>query len=109
MLNKITLLAAASVVAAAGLAVPATSAQADTPGCVTRTEYRSVSRGWTKARVDRRFDTAGHRMAIASSGGYSTSIWNYRTCSQFSAVSISYDKHGSGSWVLTAKSAVWVS
>jgi hypothetical protein len=109
MLKKITLVAAASAVTAAGLAIPATSAQADTPGCVTRTEYRSVAKGWTKARVDRRFDTTGHRMAIASSGGYSSSIWNYRTCSPFSAVSISYDKHGTGSWLLTAKSAVWVS
>lgn len=109
MLKKITLVAAATAVAAAGLAVPATSAQADTPGCVTRAEYRSVAKGWKKARVDRRFDTSGHRMAIASSGGYSTSIWNYKTCSQFSAVSIAYDKHGTGPWRLTAKSAVWVS
>lgn len=92
----------------AGLTLPAAPAQADTPGCVTRKEYRSVKKGWTKARVDRRFDTSGNRVAIASSGGFKTSVWSYKTCSRFSAVSVSYDKHGTSPWRLAAKSAVWV-
>jgi hypothetical protein len=93
---------------AAGFALPAAPAQADTPGCVTRKEYRKVKQGWTKARVDRRFDTDGNRVAIASSGAFKTSVWNYRACSRLSAVSIAYDKHGTHPWKELAKSAVWV-
>jgi hypothetical protein len=93
---------------AAGFALPVAPAQADTPGCVTRKEYRKVGQGWTKARVDRRFDTDGNRVAIASSGGFKTSVWSYRACSRFSAVAISYDKDGTRPWKVVAKSAVWV-
>lgn len=49
---------AAALIAAATLLAPF-PATADTPGCVTRGEFRAVDNGWTKARVHRRFDTDG--------------------------------------------------
>jgi hypothetical protein len=88
------------------LAVP--SASADTEGCVARAEYRKVGKGDTKAKVNRIFDTAGHRESIAHSGRYHSEIRSYNTCSSFSAVSIAWDRTGSGPWRLSAKSAVWV-
>ena len=62
----------------------------------------------SSARVDAKFGTKGHRGALASSGGFKTSIWSYKTCAEFAAVAISYDKHGSGPWKLSAKSGVFV-
>lgn len=34
-------------------------AHSDTPHCVSRQEYRSVEKGWTRARVARVFDVPG--------------------------------------------------
>jgi hypothetical protein len=41
-----------ATVFAAGLVAVPTSARADTPGCVTRAEFRSVHRGMPKTRVE---------------------------------------------------------
>lgn len=88
-----------------------TSAEANpgSKGCVTRPEFKAVKKGWTKARVDAKFGTHGHKEAGATSGGFSSSVWSYKPCTRFSAVAISYDKTGRGAWKLTAKSAVWAS
>jgi hypothetical protein len=50
-----------------GLITPAAEAtdnarHRDTPGCVTKAEFRQVSRGTTQARVKAIFDTAGRRI-----------------------------------------------
>ena len=82
---------------------PATAAQ-DSPGCVTKQEFRKVHKGMTKSRVHRIFDNRGHRQAFAQSGGHTAEIRSYRPCSRFSAVAVSY-----GYGRLDAKSAVWVS
>jgi hypothetical protein len=81
----------------------ATTASADTLGCVARSEYRSVSKGMSKRHVANIFDTAGSRMSIASSGGYTVEIRSYKTCLQFSSVVIAYENGR-----LSNKSAVWV-
>jgi hypothetical protein len=104
MLKKTLTLVASTAIMLGGTAIIAPAAQADTPGCVTRAEYRSVHKGMTKAKIARVFDTAGHRMAFATSGGYTSEIRNYKTCSPYSVVSIGY-----GNGKLDAKSAVWVS
>lgn len=39
--------------------IVAAPAEADTPGCVTQSEFRAVENGWTKKRVHRKFDTNG--------------------------------------------------
>jgi hypothetical protein len=90
-----------------GVMAPMAPAQADTPSCVTRKEYRKVHRGDTIKKVHRIFDIKGRQDAIAHSGGYHTQIRSYHTCSQWSAVSVSFDRNGNNPWKLSAKSAVW--
>ncbi len=104
---RLTASGAAGLALALGSLVVATSPAAaaqDTPRCVTKKEYRKVHKGMTKKRVHRIFDTRGRRDAFAQSGGHTAEIRSYRTCSRFSAVSISY-----GDGRLDGKSAVWVS
>jgi hypothetical protein len=92
--------ACAVAVASVGLIAP--TAYADTPGCVTRAEYRHVHKGMAKARVHRIFDVDGKRQAIAHSGGSTSEIRSYRTCIRFSSVAVSY-----GNGHVNGKSAVW--
>jgi hypothetical protein len=68
--------------------------------CVTRTEYRKVHDGFTKARVHRIFDSAGTQTLLE--GRYE--IRNYTPCSdrRFGWVNVSY-KEGR----VTAKQAYW--
>jgi hypothetical protein len=96
-------LTCAFALAVASLGVAAPAAHADTPGCVVKAEYRQVQKGMTKRRVHRIFDTDGKRDAIARSGGQTFEIRSYRTCSRFSAVSLSFDNGR-----MSGKSAVWV-
>jgi hypothetical protein len=110
-MRKLVLVATTASLAAAAVLVPVQTANAATnrsPGCVTRAEYRSVHKGWTKARVTKTFGTAGHREAIARSAGYGSEVRSYKTCSTYSAVSVAFDKNPGGAWRLSAKSAVWV-
>ena len=55
--------------ASIGVVVLAPPAQADTPGCVTKTEFRAVKKGDKKMRVHRIFDTRGE-FADGFAGGY---------------------------------------
>ena len=81
---------------------------ADTPGCVTRAEYRAVSRGMTMSRVHGIFDTTGTRDAYSTSGGYAAQVRSYRACRAYSYISIAFDRNGYGKpFRLSAKSAVW--
>lgn len=66
--------------------VAAPAAQADTPGCVTRGEYRRVHRPMTKKRVHRIFDHKGF-FVDGGAGGYARS---YRTCTYRHAFTIEY-------------------
>jgi hypothetical protein len=98
----------AAAISSFGVVAVAPVALADTPGCVTHSEYRHVHKGMKKTRVHRIFDTIGHRDAIAHSGGYTSEIRSYKTCSPYSAVSIAYDAGPNEPLRLSAKSAVWV-
>jgi len=65
--------------AAAALATPlavAAPANADTPGCVSRVEFRQVHQGMTKARVQSIFDTKGF-FVTGGGGGY---VKGYKQC-----------------------------
>jgi len=106
MKHLLTALAIAVPVAIVGIP---TSANADTPGCVTRAEYRAVSKGMTISKVASIFDTSGTRQAISTtSGGYASQVRSYKTCAAYSAVSIAYSRSGWGKpWKLSVKSAVW--
>jgi hypothetical protein len=86
----------------------APSALADTPGCVTRAEYRAVHRGDSIRRVHRILDTDGRRVYYATEvGGYVSQGRRYRTCRPHSSVEIQYIKKAGGIWRLLAKSAIW--
>lgn len=67
------------------LSVP--SAQADTPGCVTRREFRRVDTSgrdaWTRKHVARVFDTKGH---VVSVGGNQITV-SYHTCAGIPSLS----------------------
>jgi hypothetical protein len=90
--------------------VPASSSHASgTPGCVTRAEYKLAHKGMTHAKVAHIFGTSGKRESYAQSGGYAFEIRSYKTCSQFSVVTIGFDKNPGGLLRLSSKSAVWVS
>lgn len=80
----------------------ASVAQADTPRCVTKREYRHVHSGMGRAHVHRVFDIRGRRVAYASAGSYTSQVRSYRGCHHRGAVSVSY-LNGK----VTAKAAVW--
>lgn len=109
-MSRILALAAASVGAAAAVLVPVTAASANTtPTCITRAEYRNVHKGMTLDRIKRITGIAGHRQVFSTSGRYSSQIRNFKTCSQFSVVTMAFDKTGANPWHMSAKSAVWTS
>lgn len=90
----ITLFAVCSI-----LAAPA-SAAADTPGCVTRSEFRQVHDGMTKTRVHRGFDTNGRLQSTLRGHEVRT----YRACHRprLSYVSVHFS-----SGRVVAKFAIW--
>ena len=61
-MRKIILALTATVAVAAPVALTATPAQAyaGTPGCVSLTEYRSITDGMTQRQVANRFGTKAH-------------------------------------------------
>ncbi len=83
-------------------------AAADTPGCITRSEYRAVHKDASIARVHRIFDTDGRKIGGAKGGGFASQVRSYRTCRPHSSVVIQYDRSRGTIWKLTAKSAAWV-
>jgi hypothetical protein len=107
--------ATVSAVTAAGLlaalVIPGTAASAATSArhCANRTDYRRVHKGQTVSTVNRLLHAHGHILAHASGGGYRTEIKSYPTCSQFSAISISFSANPHRALHLDGKSAVWVS
>jgi hypothetical protein len=96
----------AALVGAVGL-IGTAPALADTPGCVTKAEFRKVHKGDSMRRVHRIFDTKGKQTAYSSGGGYAFQIRDYRGCPQYSWVSISYERKSGGVWRLISKAAVW--
>jgi hypothetical protein len=95
--------AALSALALSGLTVAtAPAASADTPGCVTRTEYRSVQRGWTMEHVHRVFDTKGS----LSYSGYGLVSRDYKPCAKYAYVSVDYERRN-GVFYVDGKSAYW--
>ena len=79
--NKLEAVIAAVAFASFGAVAIAPSASADTPGCVTRGEYRSVHYGMGKPRVHAIFDTSG-AFFKNSAGGFSRI---YSVCNLYSA------------------------
>jgi len=86
---------AAGVLAVTGFGVM-TPAQADSPGCVTRAEYRAVDKGMLKSKVHRIFDTNGKRLYI-NHGQVTNEGREYRVCRHprrgGSYVQVQYDNY----------------
>jgi CRISPR/Cas system CMR-associated protein Cmr3 (group 5 of RAMP superfamily) len=103
MLKKILTGFAAAAVMASGVVASAPAASADTAGCVSKTEYKKVSKGTNMQRVHRIFDTAGRQSYV----GYGSQLREYKPCgSRYGFVHITYDKRN-GAWYLDSKSAYW--
>ena len=101
-----TIAAAIATLALAG--VGADVALADTPGCVTRKEFRRVEKGMRMSRVHAIFDTAG-KQAWYMSGSYGYPAEQgreYKPCPAYSHVEVDY-KRKSGVWRVTGKLAYW--
>ncbi|HYO33026.1 MAG TPA: hypothetical protein VES21_09270 [Nocardioidaceae bacterium] len=83
--------------AIAGPVAMAAPAQADTPNCVTRTEYRSVQHGWSKRKVASVFDVAGRRVTV--NDPYQAKVYNdcWRPKRPWGKVSVFY-KYRNGAW-----------
>jgi hypothetical protein len=89
-------------------AATTSAALADTPGCVTKQEFRRVEKGWAIKRVHRLFDTKGNQTYFASgSPYYPAEQWReYRPCPKYSYVTVDYKKR-QGVWRVSSKSAYW--
>ncbi len=68
LVNKSVAVLATAAFASLGAVAIAPAASADTPGCVTRAEYRSVQYGMSKPRVHNTFDTSGAFYRNTASG-----------------------------------------
>ena len=69
-----------------------TPVAADTPGCVTKTEFRKIHKGMKRERVHRIFDTNGRQTSTFWIGGDHYSSRDYRACRhpRWSIVSVDY-------------------
>lgn len=99
MFKKTLAAVAAAGIVAAPLAV-VSPAEADSPGCVTRAEFRGVKKGWHRDRVTARFDTAGR--IDFQSGNYVSR--EYRACRnpRYSSISVTFIAQR-----VDSKSAYW--
>ncbi len=100
-----------SAVFVAGPLVAASPASAaDTAGCVTKAEFKSVSKGMGIQRVHNIFDTAGKQTYYSSGSKYfPAEQWRaYKACVKptWSSLEVDY-KRKNGKWVVTAKYAYW--
>jgi hypothetical protein len=90
-MRRLALLAAAPSLAALALTLgPVSPAQADTPGCVTRTEYNRIDAGDSRAHVAAVFDTSGRREAVSHSGGHTMESRSYKACGKKTRVGVTY-------------------
>ncbi len=108
MILRLAASAASAALLVAGLGA-VTPAQADTPGCVTRSEFKLVKHGSTKAKVHRVLDTTGKQTYYYSGYGRWESR-EYKSCvnPRWSYVNIDYKwSRAAGAWKVDGKSAYW--
>ena len=102
MFRTVGIAAAAAGIALTGAVALPPAASADTPGCVTRKEFRKVKMGMSKQRAHRIMDTAGQRRVISRGYGFVIEVRNYDTCTPYGVASISYEDRR-----VAGKVAVW--
>ncbi len=99
--SKIAAALVAGVLTSAPL-VLASPAWADTPGCVTRAEFKKVSKGMTQQRVTRIFDDPGKLSSYYDYDGVVYTTRDYNPCAKDASVSVDY-KNGR----VTSKYGFW--
>ncbi len=113
MLTKLLAASTLTVGLVAPLALTVAPAQADTPRCVSKSEFKAVKRGWTITRVANRFDVPGHQ-TFFDSGDPDLDIpayqsRDYSACPDFSSVWLSFEKEPGEKWRVSSKAAYWAS
>ncbi len=97
IMSRIATVAAGFLAATAPSAM--TPAQADSPGCVTKAEYRAVDKEMLKSKVHRIFDTNGKRLYM-DHGQITNEGREYRVCrhprSGGSYVQVQYNNYEQG-------------
>lgn len=79
-MKRILGIGVATLITGVGLAVVPAPAQADTWGCVTKSEFYSVAHGWTRGRVAATFDTAGTVLAVHGPWTHRDQVIAYKKC-----------------------------
>ena len=86
--RALAVLTAGVVLALVGGTAISPPATADTPGCVTKKEYRKIHKGVTKKRVHRIFDTSRNW----GTGGGAVYTRTYQSCDFHHAAWIEYKR-----------------
>ena len=72
------------------LSISAPISVAQAASCVSQAQFGKARKGMTLSQVAKVWGTNGSRVAFAKSGGQSSEVRNYKACSQFGAVAVSY-------------------
>ena len=100
-------LALASCLGVAGFGLPVAAA-ADTPGCVTKQEYRAAETGWKLTRTHHRFDTSGEQVDYyegdPGTGAPERQTRAYDRCSGDAPVHVDYTREAGEPWRISYKS-----
>ncbi len=90
-----------------GLAVlgPAPVATADTPGCLTKKEWKTAKPGYKMTGIHERFDTKGtqHRYYLDEATMTEEQTRHYERCSGLAQVAVDYERVSGGVWRMTYK------
>lgn len=100
-------LVASTTITGVAFAAPA-NAGFDSPGCVTRTEFRQIHKGMSISRVVGILDANGTQTdSFNSGGGFAGQTRVYRTCTKprSSFAGIVYSKTPNQPWKVYAKSS----
>jgi hypothetical protein len=101
--RKVIIGLAIATILVGGAAGPAS---ADTPGCVTRAEFRKASKGMKMTRVHDIFDTRGRRVDYlpGDNGFPAEQVRVYRPCNpNVTQINAGYRKRSAGVWRLAFK------
>ena len=100
-----SLLATGALVLAAPVLASA-PAHADTPGCVSRTEFGAVQEGWRSSRVVEVFDTRGTQVSYRPGGTLEHQTRRYDACPGFlGLITVDFARTAGGTWRVTDKAA----
>ncbi len=100
--SKIAAALVAGVLTSAPLVLANPAWAADTPGCVTRAEFKKVSKGMTKQRVTRIFDNRGKLSSYYAYDGDVYTTREYNPCAKYASIYVDY-KNG----LVKSKNGYW--